>query len=84
MYGEKTPSFWQRPYRRNKTKNERAKSIEAKKNMSENHADIKGSKNPMYGKKHRHESISLMSKKMVGRYKGEKKRQSDNYPRNCR
>lgn len=72
MYGEKHPLFGKGHTEETKQKMRGPKSIEAKKNMSENHADTNGSKNPMYGKKHRPESISLMSKKMVGRYKGEK------------
>ena len=39
------------------------KSAEARRNMSLNHADISGSKNPMFGKKHSKHSLKKISQK---------------------
>jgi len=46
-------------------------SQEARKKMSENHADVSGKNHPMFGKHHTQESRRKMSKSKVGKYVGE-------------
>ena len=46
-------------------------SDETKRKMSENHYDISGENNPMFGKKHKSSSIKKMSDIKKGKYDGE-------------
>lgn len=46
-------------------------SQEAKRRMSENHSNVKGAKNPMYGKSHSIKTRKLISDRLAGRYTGE-------------
>ena len=45
-------------------------SEEAKRRMSENHADVNGKNNPMYGKQHNNETRKLISNRLAGKYTG--------------
>lgn len=45
-------------------------SEDSKKKMSENHADVKGENNPMYGKHHSEETRKLIAERLAGKYTG--------------
>lgn len=46
-------------------------SIEARKHMSENHADVNGPNNPFYGKRHSKETKAKLRQSHIGKYVGE-------------
>jgi len=58
-------------HHKNKTISEKTRKL-----MSENHVDVKGEKNPMYGKHQSEESKNKISKKLKGKSKGENNSQS--------
>lgn len=45
-------------------------SEESRQRMSENHADVKGENNPMYGKQHSEETRKLIAEQLTGKYTG--------------
>ena len=45
-------------------------SEESKRRMSQNHADVKGKNNPMYGKQHSGKTRKLISDRLTGKYTG--------------
>lgn len=45
-------------------------SAETRKRMSDNHADISGKNNPMYGRHHRADSKKVISERLSGKYVG--------------
>ena len=58
-YGKKRPELVER--------NKLGHSEEVRKKISENHADVKGKKNPMFGKRHKKTSIKIMSENRKGK-----------------
>jgi len=63
-YGKKNPGLAER--------NRLGHDAKARANISKNHADVKGEKNPMFGKRHKKTSIKIMSENRKGMNTGPK------------